>query len=496
MKIIKTHEVTPSSVIDPMHKEWIYNGLDCCVTADVLEELLPQLDEHTGPTYDFSRALQGPALEMRLRGVLVDQQRKAEVVDELFTKLDVLERQLDRIVLEGCGLPHFNWRSTADLRNLFYDRLRIPPIKKQGRITVDASALEKLEAYLVAKPIVSHMLAMREIAKKISVLQTEIDPDGRIRTSYNIAGTNTGRFSSSFSEFGTGGNLQNVEESLRSIFIADPGYKFAKFDAKQIQSRIVGAQQWSVFKDPKYLDACEGSDVHTEVARLVWPELEWTGDIDKDKKLAELPFYRHYDRRFMCKKIGHGTNFGGKPPTISSQTKIPMPLISEFQPKYYIAFPALLKLFAWTANELRRARCIVSLTGRKRHFWGRASEEDTIREALAYTPQADEAFIVNTAMLRIWRAGTAILMMHDHDALTFMYPEANEEEVIPILQQQLLVPIQLKHNRTFTVPYDCQTGWNRGKYDAAKNPDGLKDWSGSDDRKRSPKVRILDRVLR
>jgi len=60
-----------------------------------------------------------------------------------------------------------------------------------------------------------------DLQKKIDILKTEIDKDGRIRTSYNIAGTNTGRLSSSFSEFGTGTNLQNIEESLRSMFVAD-----------------------------------------------------------------------------------------------------------------------------------------------------------------------------------------------------------------------------------------------------------------------------------
>ena len=93
-----------------------------------------------------------------------------------------------------------------------------------------------MESYLLARQIVRHIITMRELGKKISMLKTEIDPDGRMRTSYNIAGTSTGRFSSSYSEFGTGGNLQNVEESLRSIFISDPGFKFAKFDAKSGES--------------------------------------------------------------------------------------------------------------------------------------------------------------------------------------------------------------------------------------------------------------------
>ena len=126
---------------------------------------------------------------MALRGVGSIAFAVAEVIDEFYDKIDILERNLERIVLEGVGLPHFNWRSNADLQTLFYDRLGIPVIRKQGRPTVDRNALEKMEAYTVAKPIVAHMSAMRELAKKINVLKTEIDPDGRIRTSYNIAGT-------------------------------------------------------------------------------------------------------------------------------------------------------------------------------------------------------------------------------------------------------------------------------------------------------------------
>jgi len=34
--------------------------------------------------------------------------------------------------------------------------------------------------------------------------------------------------------------------------------------------------------------------------------LGWVGSPDADKELAEQPYYRHYSRRFMCKKIGHG----------------------------------------------------------------------------------------------------------------------------------------------------------------------------------------------
>ena len=495
MRIVHTDQERPTD-FGAMEREWVYNGLDCCVTAEVLDTLLPQLDANTGPTYAFSKALQGPALEMRLRGVLTDAQRKQEVIDELFEHLETLNRNLERIVLEGVGMRSFNWRSNPDLHEVFYERLKLPTIRRGGRPTVNRDALEKMEAYNIARPIVVHIKTMRDIGKKISVLRTEVDPDGYIRTSYNIAGTSTGRFSSSFSEFGTGGNLQNVEENLRSVFIADPGMKFAKFDAKQIQSRVVGAIEWNLFQDGRYLDACEGSDLHVTVAKMVWPKLPWTGDPAKDYKIAESPFYRHYTYRFMCKKIGHGSNFEGKPPTVAEQTKLPIHIIADFQPRYFTAFPAHYRWHEWVKKEIRTKGELISITGRKRQFWGRRNDDKVFRDAIAYDPQASESFIVNSAMLYIWRAQTAILMMQDHDALTFMYPEEKEDEIVPILKKQLLFPVPLKHDRTLVVPYDAKVGWNRGDYNEQTNPEGLKDWVGGDQRKRQAPCHILDRPVR
>lgn len=492
-KIIDTSLTLPTD-LSAWEREQVYNGMDCCVTTEIIDVLLPQLDEHTSATYDFSRALQGPALEMRLRGVKVDQRRRAEVIEDYYAQIDKLEAQLERIVFEGVGLHTFNWRSNPGLASLLYDTLGIPP--PRGKRSVDRNALEKLDAYLIARQIVRHVTTMREIFKKIDVLKQEIDPDGRIRTSYNIAGTNTGRFSSSFSEFGTGGNLQNIEESLRSMFIADDGYKFAKFDGAQIQSRIVGAVEWNLFGDGAYLDACETGDLHTTVAMMTWPEMEWTDDPKANRRLAEEPFYRHYDRRFMCKKLGHGTNFDGQPETLATQSRIPILSVAEFQRKYHRAFPAHRRWRNWTEDELRRCGTIIALDGRKRQFWGRRNDPQLVRDALAYNAQSTEAYIMNTGMLNIWRSRDAILMLHDHDALTVQYPEADEDKVIPRILKHLEVPIPLRNNRTLLIPFDCKTGWNRGEYDSEKNPDGLKTYKPGDKRRRTPQVHILDRPIR
>lgn len=497
MKIIRTHEMDPESLTE-FERDQVYNGLDCCVTRDVFDALHPQLDSHTSATYDFSRALQGPTLEMRVRGVDVDHIRKAEVIDECFELMEKLEAQLNRIVFEGVGLLTFNWRSHRDVGNLFYNELGIPPIRKHGRPTTDRAAREKLAIYPIAQQIVQHINLLTILGDKISVLKTGLDHDGKIRTSYNIAGTSTGRFSSSASEFGTGGNLQNIEESLRSIFIPPPGWKFAKCDAKSGESFCVGAIEWNLFNDGRYLDACESGDPHTAVARICWPNLPWTDDLKRDKNLAETPFYRHYTYRFMCKKLGHGSNYGGKPETLAEQTKLELPIVRQFQPKYFAAFPAHQQWQSSVDERLRSDGYLISLLGRKRWFFGRRNDPATLREAIAYDPQSSLAELVNQAMLNIWRKKICPIIMHDHDALTFMYPEKDEAKIIPQIMSELVIPVPLANGRVLRIPYDCKVGWNKGDFDydnPEKNPNGLKDYTGQDDRKREAQAGLLDRVL-
>lgn len=491
MKIIPTHTHDPAA-LSPWERDQVYNGLDVCVTRDVLDATLPQLTPNTAATYAFSRDLQGPVLEMRLRGCLVDQVRRIEVIDEFFNKAEVIERQLNRIVFDGVGMAEFNWRSPKLLSALLYDELGLPKPRGGG---ADRAAREKLEAYPIAEQIIKHINILSDLGKKISALRTGVDPDSRIRTSYNIAATSTGRFSSSESEFGTGGNLQNIEESLRSIFIADPGMKFAKFDAKSGESFCVGAKIWNLFNDSTYLDAVESGDVHTAVARICWPNLGWTGDLRFDNDIAERPYYRHYSYRFMCKKLGHGSNYDGKPPTLAAQSKLPIEVVADFQPKYFAAFPKIRLWQSWTDSQLRATGQLTSLMGRDRHFFKRRNDPKTLREAIAFDPQSSLADIVNSALLRIWRQDIAILMFQDHDALTFMYPEKEEGRIVPLLQSQLVGAVELERGRVLRIPYDCKTGWNKSDW-SETNQDGLRKYQGHDGRKRAPKASLMDRVVR
>ena len=315
-RVIDTSLLTPDSRLDRFTDDAVYNGLDCCVTLEVLEALQSQLTNTTASTYAFSMSLAAPVLEMNLHGVRIDRTEVAKAITSYREDIAHIRANLDYILKEGVGYAK-PWTgaggmdSRIALMEIFYDVLRLPPVRKrnaQGKYvpTVNRQALEKLKTYTIAEPIVKHILAMRDLGKKIAFLFTQIDPDGRIRTQFNIGGTVTGRLSSAFSAEGTGSNLQNVERRLRRVFIPDPGYKFCNVDLEQADARNIGVILYNLFTDRTYLDACNSGDLHTTICKMVWPNLPWTENPKEDRKIADEPFYRDMSRRDTTKRLGHG----------------------------------------------------------------------------------------------------------------------------------------------------------------------------------------------
>lgn len=202
-KIIDTSTLTPDQ-----GNLWIYNGLDCCLTSEIFDAIYPQLTPDTQSVYDFERRQLGPAMEMMLRGIRVDQVRRAEMVG-------VLERDQERLqsiinqMAQAVWDRDLNCASPKQMVDFFYGRMQLPPVIERGqngeyRPSTSRAALEKLMSYFVAMPIINAILALRDIEKQLQMLRAGVDADGRIRCSYNVAGTETGRWSSSKNAFGGG----------------------------------------------------------------------------------------------------------------------------------------------------------------------------------------------------------------------------------------------------------------------------------------------------
>lgn len=520
-RIIQTADLRPDTRLSVVDSEWVYNGLDVCVTLEVRNALRKQLDNTSSATYDFSRALCAPILEMTLRGVAVDERQRQRVLEQTKKDIAFVSLNLTKIIRDGIGID-LNWRSPKQLCHLFYEVLGLPVVRKrnnQGRMvpTTDRSALEKLSNQFIAEPLCNHLLLLRDLDKKRQFLETSIDADHRIRCNFNIAGTNTGRLASALSDFGTGTNLQNVDRDLRSVFIADPGYKFANLDLEQADARNVGAICWNLFVNQlgpefagSYLDACESGDLHTQVCRMAWRDLPWTGDPVKDRKIADQIAYRTFSYRDLAKKLGHGTNYYGMPATMSKHTKLPIKMIEEFQQAYFAGFPCIgvynrnKHAVCWHNSVRHALREVgyIATTGfnRRRFFYGRTNEDATLREAIAFEPQSMTADEIDTGLLRIWRSGRVHSLVQVHDSILIQYKEEEEDEIIPWALEELKTTIELNQGRIFTVPTEAKVGWNwgdviyspEGKIYGNKN--GLIKWKGKDTRVRlaEPKLALRD----
>lgn len=519
----------------------IYNGLDCCVTAEIYNELSGQLVEEpveVQETYKVAMAKLAPILEMSMRGTLIDEPSRQESIKSLDKDLKGLDAKFQKIMQEVFGSP-LNWNSPKQLQWLFYSALGLKPVKKRNQQgifapTTNREALEFLGGrYLYAKPLANMILALRDINKQLGFLKTEIDRDQRIRTSYNTTGTNTGRLSSSMSDFGTGTNLQNVNRKLRYPFVADPRMYLVNVDLEQADGRNVGAILYNLFidmpreeiyslaeGDPRlerfckngewigpvgydlaaaYLDACESGDLHTTVCRMVWPtELDWPEDESEWKKFCDGIIAHGQDSyRQLSKKGGHGTNYYGTPRTMAKHLHTAVNVIENFQGRYFYAFPAIPLWHNWVIREIKETGTITTLFGRRRMFFGRANDASTHRKAIAYAPQSMTGEQIDRGLLAVWRAHPEVQLLNQvHDSILFQVPYAQATDLIGPVLETMQVELTLKHGRKFIVPLEAKTGWNWGNFDYDKptvNPYGLKAWTGKEDRSRpTPKNRLRD----
>jgi DNA polymerase I-like protein with 3'-5' exonuclease and polymerase domains len=106
------------------------------------------------------------------------------------------------------------WESTHQQKTLFFDILGLPAQKKRstGRPTLDAEAIEVLRGKVPEYGrIWDALLTQRSISVFHDTFVTaELEYDGRMKCSFNTAGTETFRWSSSANAFWRGTNLQNI----------------------------------------------------------------------------------------------------------------------------------------------------------------------------------------------------------------------------------------------------------------------------------------------
>ena len=494
-------------------KLWAYNAYDCCITRELWDTIDPMLDATTRHTYNFERGMIGPAMTMMRRGLRVDIGERDSRLQSLTPLRAKLIKLLDTYA-NAIWDKEINHNSPLQLKKFLYECLGLPKTVKRDKgkekISTDREALEGLRnKYPRARPVVDCILALRDVDKKVSVLNSEVDPfDGRMRTSYNVAGTETGRWSSSQSAFWNGTNMQNVTAELREIFIADEGYKLFYADLDQAESRVVAY----ITGDKGYINACESGDLHTTVVKMVWPDLPWTGDPVADRAIADRKYYLHFSYRDMCKRAGHGTNYGLQAHSLQRHLKIELRYAYRFQLMYYGgaigyttlaryhkqdsgagfdrmieegevlgvapkldeidkrrvkvtgAFPGIRGWHDTVAEKLQTTGEMITPLGRRRQFWGRLNDATTLREAIAFEPQSTVGDLLNIGLYRIWDElePRVQILGQVHDAVLGQAREETFDKDMQSVLDCMHNPIII-NGRSMVIPTSAEVGHSWSK---------------------------------
>lgn len=495
-KMLRSRDLAMSGKTASHYDEalWIYNGLDNTITYEVWERLR-HLDG--GFAYDMSRMMQGPALTLMRRGVRIDPVIRIRLRSHYINSI-TRYRRFWTMLCTGIFGEDINPGSPQQLQRLFYHHLRIPEIKvydrasRESRVTTNRDALEQLSQIRSARIFTTLLFEIRELEKKLQVLRSGVDADGRMRCSYHVAGTETGRWSSSKSAFGDrGSNLQNITDEMRQLFIPDPGLKFCQIDLTQAESVIVGF----VTQDENYLAALSSGDLHVYVAKLCWPHLPWN-EYANPREVADRLFYRHFTYRDLSKRGGHGSNYAGTPGVIASNLKIERRVAEDFQSAYYRAFPGIPRWHSRVKQKLVHTRTIETAWGRKAQFPGRPTDSSVIKAAIAYEPQSSVGDYLNFGLYNLWRDYDKVavrwvieLLLQVHDAVVFQYDPADEEWLIPAAQSAMRFPLTI-NGRECVIESEAMVGWNWAKA-SSSNPYGLVKYKGRDNRMAPPQPNIL-----
>lgn len=435
---------------------WIYNCKDSCATLEVHQVLKEAVRANDlGDVYNFQMTLWWSVLRMMLRGVNINASLKNQIAGELVDAMNKHQQEINFIT--GREL---NVGSYKQMQSMLYGELKLPVQRqrKTRRPTTDDSALEKLKQLQpLLTPLIQRIQNLRSLGVFLrNFIQAPLDPDGRMRCSFNPAGTETFRFSSSESAFGTGTNLQNIPSgdeddegktekllpNIRKLFIPDPGYTIADIDLAGADAQVVA---WEASDDKLKATFRAGLKVHAVNAKDIF------GDLAGPDGRA-MPYYHR------AKTGVHLTNYGGSARTCAGALGIPEWEAKRFQERWFTIHPEIAEWHDATEHLLQTKRQVTNKFGYRRFYFDRV--EGLLPEALAWVPQSTVACVCNRALVKIdldtrLQALGVQLLLQVHDSLVIQYPTHNETAALKLLQQIILVPVP--YDDQLTIPWGLKT---------------------------------------
>ena len=389
--------------------------------------MLPKLRERQVEAlyFDVEHPLCRVLAEMELAGFQVDAGMLRSFGETLTAAIETLEQR----IYSYAG--QFNINSPKQLGEVLFERLGLPSYKKtKTGYSTSAEVLEKLRG---AHPIVGEVLEYRQYAKLKSTyvdgLLKVISPDGRVRTSFQMTVTATGRLSS------TEPNLQNIPtrtelgSELRRMFVAGPGQILVDADYSQIELRLLA----HISGDQAMVDAFRsGEDFHTVTAAHVF-------SVPVEEVTPAM--------RRAAKAVNFGIVYGISPFSLSQDLGVTVAEAKAYMDAYFHRFPGVKAYMDQVVERARADGYVETPMHRRRALPEIKSSNHNMRSfgervALNMPIQGAAADIIKLAMVRVHRqlkeaALEARLIMQVHDELIVECPEAEADRVKALLVREM-----------------------------------------------------------
>jgi DNA polymerase-1 len=396
-----------------------YAGDDAVIPLRLQLDLEEELNERQATRLfnEIEMPLVQVLAEMEMAGIRLDVDYLAQMSEELSQRLGLIETR----IFDSVGVE-FNLNSPQQLSGALFERLELTPPDRTQRTSSGyySTAAVTLEAMKGDHPVVDWVLEYRELSKLkntyVDALPLQVNPStGRVHTSYNQAGSVTGRIASSDP------NLQNIPirtelgRRVRRAFIAEPGNTLLSVDYSQVELRIVAHMS----NDETMLAAFRaGHDIHAATAAAIYEV-----PIDQVSK----------EQRDRAKGVNFGLIYGMSSFGLSRYMDITLAEAENFVNAYFEQFPGVKKYLDGMKAQAAEKGYVETLLGRRRYFLGLKTQTNRNirnreeREAINAPIQGTAADIMKIAMLRVpgavKQAGlSAKMLLQVHDELVLECP--------------------------------------------------------------------------
>ena len=396
--------------------------------------------------------------EMPLCAVLADMERAgcrvdARALSAFGEALSARIAQQEQAIYEMAG-EEFNINSPKQLGEILFGKLGLPHGKKtKTGWSTNADVLEKLR---YEAPIVSAVLEYRQYAKLKSTyadgLLKALDPDGRVRTRFQMTVTATGRLSS------TEPNLQNIPtrtdlgSEIRRMFVPAEGCVLVDADYSQIELRLLA----HISGDPAMQAAfTSGQDIHSATAAQVF---------------HVAPEDVTHEMRRRAKAVNFGIVYGISAFSLSQDIGVSVAEAKAYMDAYFATFPGVRRYMDAVVEQARETGYVETLFHRRRDLPELSSSNRNLRAfgervALNMPIQGTAADIMKLAMIAVWKGlretiPEARLVLQVHDELIVECPEEKAAAVAQLLTEKM------EHVVSLAVPLTADAHWGKNWLEA------------------------------